>query len=121
MRLVQVAQFSSDLDRSSEFYSALLDARPVARFDPPGLLFFDLGTTRLMLESRATPALIYLDVDLITTALDRIAAHTQPHVIFRHDDDRHGPAGTDEWQAFVTDPDGNLVGLVEFRASAGTQ
>ena len=40
----------------------------------------------------------------------------EPHVIFRHDDATLGPAGTDEWQAFVRDPDGNLVGLVEQRA-----
>ncbi len=37
---------------------------------------------------------------------------TEPHVIFSHDDDRLGPAGTDEWQAFFRDSEGNLVGLV---------
>ena len=26
-----------------------------------------------------------------------------------------GPAGTDEWQAFIRDSEGNLVGLVEQR------
>ncbi len=35
--------------------------------------------------------------------------------IFTHDDDRLGPAGTAEWQAFVRDSEGNLVGLVEQR------
>ena len=33
-------------------------------------------------------------------------------MIFRHDDDTLGPAGTEEWQAFLTDTEGNLVGLV---------
>jgi methylmalonyl-CoA/ethylmalonyl-CoA epimerase len=36
----------------------------------------------------------------------------EPHVIFSHDDDRLGPSGTDEWMAFVTDSEGNTVGLV---------
>ena len=37
---------------------------------------------------------------------------SEPHVIFRHADGTLGPAGTDEWQAFLRDPEGNLVGLV---------
>ncbi len=38
-----------------------------------------------------------------------------PHVIFHHDDDTLGPAGHDEWQAFVRDSEGNTVGLVAFQ------
>jgi methylmalonyl-CoA/ethylmalonyl-CoA epimerase len=34
-------------------------------------------------------------------------------VIFRHEDDALGPAGTDEWHAFVRDSEDNLVGLVQ--------
>jgi methylmalonyl-CoA/ethylmalonyl-CoA epimerase len=33
-------------------------------------------------------------------------------VIFSHTDDSLGLAGTDEWQAFVRDSEGNLLGLV---------
>jgi methylmalonyl-CoA/ethylmalonyl-CoA epimerase len=33
-------------------------------------------------------------------------------VIFHHDDDTLGPAGSDEWHAFIRDTEGNLVGLV---------
>ena len=36
-------------------------------------------------------------------------------MIFGHDDDTLGPAGTDEWMAFFTDPEGSTVGLVEQR------
>jgi methylmalonyl-CoA/ethylmalonyl-CoA epimerase len=36
-------------------------------------------------------------------------------VIFHHDDDALGPAGHDEWQAFIRDSEGNLVGLVSFQ------
>ena len=45
----------------------------------------------------------------------------EPHVIFGHEDDTLGPSGTDEWQAFVKDTEGNTVGLVEQRPSRLTQ
>ncbi|CCH74392.1 Methylmalonyl-CoA epimerase (fragment) [Nostocoides australiense Ben110] len=38
----------------------------------------------------------------------------EPHPIFRHEDDVLGPAATTEWQAFVTDSEGNTLGLVSF-------
>ena len=40
--------------------------------------------------------------------------------IFTHEDDALGPAGTTEWQAFVTDSEDNLLGLVGFERSAGS-
>ena len=50
MKLVQVALRATDLDRAAAFYSDLLGTEPIARFDPPGLVFFDLGGTRLLLD-----------------------------------------------------------------------
>ena len=47
-----------------------------------------------------------------------VEVDTEPHVIFAHDDDTLGPPGTEEWQAFVRDSEGNLVGLVEQRPTA---
>ena len=118
MRLVQVAQHADDLDRAAAFYSQLLGVEPSARFDPPGLLFFDLDETRLLLDRNAPTALIYLEVDDVHATIDalretaRIVA--EPHAIFTHVDDRLGPAGHEEWQAFVEDSEGNTVGLVGF-------
>ena len=43
----------------------------------------------------------------------------ESHVIFGHDDDTLGPAGHEEWQAFVQDSEGNSVGLVELRPTSG--
>jgi methylmalonyl-CoA/ethylmalonyl-CoA epimerase len=43
-----------------------------------------------------------------------VVIESEPHVIFTHDDSTLGPAGTDEWHAFIHDSEGNLVGLVEF-------
>ena len=33
-------------------------------------------------------------------------------MIFTHEDDALGPAGTEEWQVVLRDSEGNLVGLV---------
>jgi methylmalonyl-CoA/ethylmalonyl-CoA epimerase len=124
--LAQVAQRAEDLDRASAFYERLLGAPPLARFDPPGLLFFDLGGgTRLLLEQGATSALLYLEVPDVRGRVeelreDGVVVESEPHVIFSHDDDTLGPAGTDEWMAFVRDSEGNLVGLVSRSPKAGT-
>lgn len=120
MRLVQVAQGAEDLDRASAFYAALLGTDPAASFDPPGLVFFDLDGVRLLLDRGAPSSLIYLAVDDIDATVQglRDAGATiegEPHVIFSHTDETLGPAGTEEWMAFVRDSEGNLVGLVEQR------
>ena len=125
MRIVQVAQHAEDLDRAAAFYGRLLGAAPTGRFDPPGLLFFDLDGVRLLLDRGAPPALHYLAVDDLPATVERLRAdgvvvESEPHVIFTHADDALGPAGTAEWQAFVRDSEGNLLGLVEQRpAPAG--
>lgn len=126
MGLVQVAQHAEDLDRAAAFYERLLDAPPLARFDPPGLLFFSLGGgTRLLLDRGAPSALIYVGVPDVREQIERLRAQgvvveSEPHVIFSHADDTLGPAGTDEWMAFVRDSEGNLVGLVSQVARAET-
>ena len=83
-------------------------------------MFFDLDGVRLLLDRVAPTAMHYYEVDDIDATLARLRAagvtvEREPHVIFGHDDDTLGPAGTDEWQAFVRDTEGNLVGLVEQR------
>ncbi|SFS14700.1 methylmalonyl-CoA/ethylmalonyl-CoA epimerase [Microbacterium sp. cf046] len=119
MRLVQVALHADDLGRAADFYTVLLESTPTARFDEPGLLFFDLDGVRLLLDRNAPASLLYLHVDNVHEAVERldgladIVAH--PHVIFHHHDDTLGPAGHDEWQAFIKDSEGNTVGLVAFQ------
>jgi len=119
MRLVQVALHADDLDRAADFYTVLLGAPPTARFDPPGLLFFDLDGVRLLLDRNAPASLLYLHVDNVHDALDRLEGLVDvvspPHAIFTHDDDTLGPAGHEEWQAFITDSEGNTVGLIAFQ------
>lgn len=120
MRPVQIAQHAEDLGRATAFYADLFGTGPVATYDPPGLVFFDLGGVRLLLDRGAPSALHYYPVDQIDATVERlrargVAVQSEPHVIFSHPDDTLGPAGTDEWQAIVTDSEGNLVGLVEQR------
>lgn len=119
MRLVQIAQHAEDLDRAADFYTVLLQSEPTARFDPPGLLFFDLNGVRLLLDRNAPSSLIYLYVDNVHETLERLAGVvdvvSHPHVIFSHTDHTLGPADHDEWQAFIKDSEGNTVGLVAFQ------
>lgn len=117
MQIVQIAQHADDLDRAAAFYTELLGAEPAARFDPPGLLFFDLEGIRVLLEKGAPSALIYLRVPDVREAIAALRSNgveidTDPHVIFHHADDAIGPAGADEWMAFIRDSEGNLVGLL---------
>lgn len=109
---------------ATSFYGDLIGAQPRAVFDPPGLVFFDIGGTRLLLEKGAPPSLVYLEVgDLQRTVDDlrgrgvRIAA--EPHLIFVHEDDRLGPAGSEEWMAFILDSEDNTVGLVSRIRTSG--
>jgi methylmalonyl-CoA/ethylmalonyl-CoA epimerase len=121
-RLVQVALRATDLDRAAAFYSELLGEQPSGRFEPPGLLFFDLGGTRLLLDGNAPASLIYLEVPDVRRAVEALRGRTEvvsePAAIFTHEDDALGPAGTTEWQAFVLDSEGNTLGLVGFEATA---
>lgn len=120
-RLVQVALRATDLDRAAAFYSDLLGSEPTGRFEPPGLLFFDLDGTRLLLEGNAPRSMLYLEVPDVRRAVEdlrgRVEIVSEPHPIFTHEDDALGPVGTTEWQAFLTDSEGNLVGLVSFEPS----
>ncbi|QNE46967.1 methylmalonyl-CoA epimerase [Glaciihabitans sp. INWT7] len=117
MKIAQVAQRVTDLDRAVEFYEQLLGQPAVARFDPPGLAFFRFGDTRFLLDRVAPSSLLYFAVDDVRAETERLRASgilidTEPHIIFSHDDDTLGPAGTDEWMSFIIDSEGNTVGLV---------
>ena len=123
MRLHQVALRVADLDAAERFYRDVLGARFVARFDPPGLLFFDLDGVRLLLEAGEPTggrAVLYLRVADIDAACAELAAKgvrfdSKPHPIHRDDDGTFGPAGETEWMAFFEDPSGNTLALATRR------
>lgn len=122
MEIVQIAQHVEDLDRAIAFYEDLLGKKVAAKFVPPGLGFFLLDGTRLLLDVNAPSSLIYLAVDDVEFSVNELRGRgvtitEEPHVIFQHSDDTLGPAGTDEWMAFITDSEGNTVGLVSYSNS----
>jgi methylmalonyl-CoA/ethylmalonyl-CoA epimerase len=102
----------------------MLLGQPVsAVFDPPGLAFFQIGDTRLLLDVDAPSALIYIGVEDVRARVadlrdQGVPIENEPHVIFHHDDDTIGPAGADEWMAFITDSEGNTVGLTSWQLPA---
>jgi len=123
--LRQVAQHVEDMDRAVAFYRDILGLRFIARFDPPGLAFFDLGTTRLLLEAGASPAILYLGVDDVAAITEelRIAGvviESEPHVIHVDGEGLFGPPGEAEEMSFFRDSEGNLVGLAGRRRAERT-
>ena len=122
-RVHQIAQHADDLDRAVAFYRDTLGLPLIARFDPPGLAFFDLGNTRLLLEGGAASVVLYFEVDDIDASYRSILAAgvefvAEPHRVHRDDAGDFGPAGGEEWMSFFRDSEQNLVALVERRSPA---
>ena len=116
----------ANLDRAVAFYLDVLELPLLARFDPPGLAFFDLEGVRLLLEHGTVPAsgALYLAVDDLDAATEKLRTRGvtivgEPHLIHRDDDGAFGPPHAEEWMAFVIDSEGNTIGLSERRAPAG--
>jgi methylmalonyl-CoA/ethylmalonyl-CoA epimerase len=121
VELHQVAQHADDLDRAVAFYADVLGCEVIGRFDPPGLAFLRLGQVRLLLDGGAPSALIYLCVDDVRATADKLHAsgvtiEAGPHVIHTDAVGAFGPAGWQEWMAFIRDTEGNLVGLASRHA-----
>ena len=115
--LCQVAQHVEDLDRATAFYRDVLGLRHITTFEPPGLSFFELNGTRLLLERAAPSALLYLGVPDVAAGVERLRAagariESEPHVIFVDEAGQFGPPGMAETMAFFRDSEDNLVGLV---------
>ena len=97
-RVHQIAQRAEDLDRAVDFYRDTLGLRFMTSFDPPGLAFFDLGNTRLLLNRGAPAALLYLAVDDIDASFRSLAGRgveftDEPRRIHRDEDGLFGPPG----------------------------
>ena len=119
MRVHQIAISVADLDVTQSFYQDVLGAKFVARFEPPGLLFFDFDGVRVLFEAsdeRQGNSILYLWVDDIEAAITdlrvkEVTFTTGPHPIHKDDDGTFGTPGQTEWMAFFEDPDGNTLAL----------
>jgi methylmalonyl-CoA/ethylmalonyl-CoA epimerase len=121
LELHQVAQRAYDLDRAVDFYTKVLGGELIARFDPPGLAFVALGSSRLLLEQNAPSAMIYLRVADVRDTIDElreagVSVDTEPHRIHVDADGAFGEKDWEEWMAFIRDSEDNLVGLASRHA-----
>jgi len=117
----QVALSSGrDLDRTLAFWHDCLLLPLHSRFDPPGIAFILVGGVRLFFSDGLPPGTVYLDIsglgDFCSGVKSRGGVFTAaPALVHRDREGLFGPAGEEEWMAFLKDPAGNTVGLVERR------
>lgn len=108
----------SDLDVSLRFYRDVLGLPHLFSF--PGMAFLDAGGVRLYLsrpedeQFRSRPV-VYYSVEDIDAAYAGVTGRgassvSKPHLV-------HTDASGELWMAFVEDPDGIPVGLMEHRAA----
>jgi methylmalonyl-CoA/ethylmalonyl-CoA epimerase len=111
----QIALYVSDVDRAERFYRDTLGLRLLFRFGD--LVFFDCAGIRLMLEGghestgRREQFCVYFRVDGIEAAVAALRSRQvyferEPHLVARMPDH-------ELWMAFLHDPDGNLLALME--------
>ena len=114
-----------DLDTTLAFWHNVLCLPLHARYDPPGIAFLLAADVRLFFTDGVPPGTVYLDMiglDAFYAAATAAGVpFTAPPALGHLDKEGlFGPAGEAEWMAFLKDPGGNTVGLVERKpAEAG--
>jgi len=116
MKFRQIGLKVTDIDRASEFYTKILGAEPIAKFNPPGFAFFDLAGVRLFLDVNAPSALVYLEVPDVSTKLEELRAEgvkitTEAHIVFPDPGGIFDAPGN-EWLGFIEDSEGNQLGFM---------
>jgi methylmalonyl-CoA/ethylmalonyl-CoA epimerase len=111
----QIALHVSDVDRAERFYRETLGLPPLFRFG--NLVFLDCAGVRLMLEGghestgRREQFCVYFRVSQIEAV---VAALRARQVYFERDPQLVARMPDHElWMAFMHDPDGNLLALME--------
>ncbi|MER8990057.1 VOC family protein [Mesorhizobium sp. M0633] len=107
-----------DLDATLAFWREVLGMNLHARFDPPGIAFIMAGDVRLLFTDGLPAGTVYLDI----SGLEEFHASAKaagvpftapPALVHRDTEGLFGQAGESEWMAFLKDPAGNTIGLVE--------
>jgi catechol 2,3-dioxygenase-like lactoylglutathione lyase family enzyme len=109
--LGQVSRLARDVAQMADWLRDTLGLPQIMRFE--NAVFFDCGGVRLYLSAGdpATNSLLYFRVADLHARVETLRAAgvtiaSAPHRIHVHED------GTEEWMAFVTDPDGGNLGLM---------
>jgi|SRR5580658_3638017 DNA-binding CsgD family transcriptional regulator/catechol 2,3-dioxygenase-like lactoylglutathione lyase family enzyme len=109
----QIARTVTDIAESERWYREVLGLPHLFTFGK--LAFFDCGGTRLLLTQEgpvsAVESILYFRVEDIQRAHELLKARaiefiSAPHMIHRHAD------GTEEWMAFIRDPEGRPLALM---------
>ncbi|AZO12482.1 MULTISPECIES: VOC family protein [unclassified Mesorhizobium] len=107
-----------DLDTTLAFWQGVLGLGVHARYDPPGIAFIMAGDVRLFFADGVPAGTVYLDI----AGLEAFHAEAKaagipftapPALVHRDTEGQFGRAGESEWMAFLKDPAGNTIGLVE--------
>jgi quinol monooxygenase YgiN/predicted enzyme related to lactoylglutathione lyase len=120
--LHQVARHHHDLDEAERFYAEVVGLPRIARFYPPGLVFFDLGGTRLLVEhgDPGTNSVLYFRTDDLDADWARLVAAgvepvAEPHLVHPDTDGTFGEPGGEEWMAFFKDHEDGILALATRR------
>ena len=111
--IMQILVPVSDVDRAADFYADVLGLPLLFRF--PGNAFFDAHGVRLYLArpsepGYAGPVTIYFRVEDVSVTFDRLVARGA--VVREKPEIAHRDPAYDLWLAFVSDLDGNNIGLM---------
>jgi predicted enzyme related to lactoylglutathione lyase len=103
----------SDVDRAATFYADVLGLPLLFRF--PGNAFFDAHGVRIYLASPTEPGYdgpvtIYFRVEDVSATFERLVARGAK--VREEPEITHRDPAYDLWLAFVSDPDGNNIGLM---------
>ena len=113
-----------DLDRTLNFWRDCLGLAVHARFDPPGIAFIIVGGVRLFFSDGLPAGTVYLDIEGLEGFCAEAERHgaaftAKPALVHRDREGQFGAAGEEEWMAFLKDPGGNTIGLVERKQPTG--
>lgn len=120
-QLHQVGIAVTDMDAAVNFYRDLLGLRLIHRFTAGvRLAFFDMGGPRLMVEESDetnSQSLFYLYFDSLERKVLELRSAGVEIVedirrVYQDDSGLFGDAGQSEYLAFILDPSGNRVGLM---------
>lgn len=109
--LGQVARLARDVPAMANWFRDTLGLHETMRFD--NMAFFACGGTRIYLSSGdpAANSVLYFRVDNLHAEITRLGAsgvtvRSAAHRIHIHEN------GTEEWMAFIADPEGAALGLM---------